>query len=72
MNHEEVFHLSYWRATQRTIDGVAFLNAFYKNFLASSPRVAREFKATDFDSLTRMLAISCVGSNHCGPLEAVR
>ena len=45
---------------ERTIDGVAFLNAFYKKFLASSPLVAREFKATDFDSLTRMLAISIV------------
>ena len=56
----DVFYLSYWRATQRTRDGVAFLDAFYKNFLASSPEIARRFEHTSFHALTRMLSISIV------------
>ena len=60
IDYEEIFHLSYWRATQRTIDDVPFLDAFYKNFLASSPEVAEKFSATNFESLMRMLSISIV------------
>jgi len=59
-DHAEIFHLSYWRATQRTLNDVAFLDAFYKNFLASSPEVAHKFEHTSFDNLTRMLSISMV------------
>lgn len=59
-NYEEIFHLSYWRATQHSIDGVAFVDAFYDNFLDSSPEVAQRFNRTNFDSLKRMLAISIV------------
>ena len=59
-DYADIFYLSCWRATQRTLDGVAFLDAFYKNFLASSPEVAHKFKNTSFDRLTRMLSISIV------------
>ena len=59
-DYSEIFYLSYWRATQRTLDDVAFLDAFYKNFLASSPEVAHKFEHTSFDKLTRMLSISIV------------
>ena len=60
VDYEDIFHLSYWRATQRTIEGVPFLDAFYSNFLASSPEVAKKFSETNFDSLMRMLSISIV------------
>ena len=59
-DYADVFYLSYWRATQRTIDGVGFLDAFYKNFLASSPEIAKRFEHTSFDALVRMLSISIV------------
>lgn len=60
VDYEDVFHLSYWRATQRTLEGVPFLNAFYSNFLATSPEVSEKFSETNFDTLMRMLSISLV------------
>lgn len=60
IDYIEIFYRSYWRATQRTVDDIAFLNAFYKNFLAWSPEVAHKFEHTSFDKLTRMLSISMV------------
>jgi hemoglobin-like flavoprotein len=60
VDYEDVFHLSYWRATQRTLEGVPFLNAFYSNFLATSPEVSEKFSETNFDALMRMLSISLV------------
>ncbi len=60
VDYEDVFHLSYWRATQRTLEGVPFLNAFYSNFLATSPEVSEKFGETNFDALMRMLSISLV------------
>ena len=60
IDHGEVFYLSYWRATQRTVDGVAFVDAFYKNLLASSPEVAVKFKTANLDTLIRMLSMSIV------------
>ena len=60
IDYEEVFYLSYWRATQRTVDGVAFLDAFYDNFLATSPEIAKRFDPSRLDALKRMLAISIV------------
>ncbi len=59
-DYADIFYLSYWRATQRTLDGVGFLDAFYKNFLASSPEIAKRFEHTSFDALERMLSISLV------------
>ena len=60
IDYEEIFHLSYWRATQHTMKGVAFVDAFYDNFLASSPEIASRFNHTNFDSLKRMLPLSIV------------
>ena len=60
IDYEDIFHLSYWRATQRTLEDVPFLDAFYSNFLATSPEVAEKFSATNFDALVRMLSISIV------------
>lgn len=60
IDNEDVFYLSYWRATQRTVNDVPFLDAFFNRFLASSPEVARRFNATNVDALKRMLSISIV------------
>ena len=60
IDYANVFYLSYWRSTQKAIDGVPFLDAFYKNFLASSPAIAQRFEHTSFDALIRMLSISIV------------
>jgi hemoglobin-like flavoprotein len=59
-DYEKVFHLSYWRATQHTMEGVTFVDAFYDNFLASSSAIAGRFNRANFDSLKRMLALSIV------------
>lgn len=58
INYEEEFNFSYWRVTHTDIDGVSFVGAFYRRFLASSDEVAAKFATTTFEVQKRALSVS--------------
>ena len=39
IDYEEIFNLSYWRATQGIVDGVGFVDSFLTRLVASSEEI---------------------------------
>ena len=60
VDYEEIFNLSYWRVIDRSVDGVAFLDRFYYNFIKSSPDIPPYFAHTDMAVQKDMLRMSLV------------
>jgi hemoglobin-like flavoprotein len=60
MTDYEQFKMGYWRTLSTKIDGVEFIDGFYKRFLSSSSEVAELFADTDFSLQKNMLTLSLV------------
>jgi hemoglobin-like flavoprotein len=61
MSYETIFDQSYERVKDRVVDGKAFFESFYDNFLASSPAVKENFAATDMERQVKMMEKSFYG-----------
>ncbi|TQV86302.1 globin [Exilibacterium tricleocarpae] len=55
MQFEEIFDASYERVLRVELEGRFFFDAFYENFIDSSPEVRDKFKNTDMDRQRKML-----------------
>lgn len=55
MLFETIYDESYQRVIGRTCNGRTFFEAFYDNFLASSPEVRCKFEQTDMQAQARMI-----------------
>jgi len=55
IDYEDVFNMSYWRATHAVKEGIGFFDSFYDRFLNSSHDVEEKFKSTNMKTQKQML-----------------
>lgn len=58
LEDQEIFNMSYWRASGNIINGDTMIDTFYDVFIRSSVEVSRKFVHTDFPVLKNMLLLS--------------
>ncbi len=60
IDYEEVFNLSYWRATQSIVDGVEFVDSFMSRLVASSEEIQAIFSHSTGEALRSGLVLALV------------
>ena len=60
IDYEEIFNLSYWRATQGIVDGVGFVDSFLTRLVASSEEIQAFFVHSSSDALRSGILLALV------------
>jgi len=60
IDYEEIFNLSYWRATQGIVDGVGFVDSFLARLVASSEEIQAFFVHSSGDALRSGILLALV------------
>ena len=60
IDYEEIFNLSYWRATQGIVDGVEFVDSFLGRLIASSVEIQAFFVHSSGEALRSGILLALV------------